>query len=284
VINWFLEKKTNIIKDSSSHIFKIEPNYKVLFSLFTRYGDTIISLAVIKEFIEKYRHVEFLIICPHQMKPYVDEFLPNIKCIGVNKRNLFDLFKTINFLKKWQPDIGYNPWSTGHESCYFLTFSKKFFCYKNFHKPASINHYDVVRLYLNLEIPKWSIDYIEYKEKLKSVLICPQSTDENRSMGAHTLDRVLSKLKNKGNSKITIAAMDRAFSRESYDFFPFMKTSKSSSAFIKCIKKHDIVIAVDSAPLHIALALKKPIAVFFYTTKESIVINSKASLINNTFR
>ena len=283
MINWLLEKKTNIKKESPSHILKIESNSRVLFSLFTRYGDTIISAAVIKEFIEKYRHVECLVICPHQMKPYLDELLPNVKCIGVNKRNLFDLFKIINFLKKWKPDIGYNPWSTGHESCFFLTFCKKFFCYKNFHKPALINHYDVVRLYLSLKRPKWSINHIEHKEKLKSVLICPQSTDCDRSMEADELDRILIELKNKENPKVTIAAMDRSFSREFYDFFPFMKTLKSSSEFIKCIKKHDMIIAVDSAPLHIALAFDKPLVAFFYTTEESIVVNSKASLINSIF-
>ena len=62
---------------------------KILFSIFTRYGDTIIDLVVIKEFINFYPDKKYLILCPRQMKPYVNELLPNIECLTVNKRNLY---------------------------------------------------------------------------------------------------------------------------------------------------------------------------------------------------
>ena len=127
MINSFLKNRTRKLKYSPPNVEDIKNSTKILFSIFTRYGDTIIDLVVIKEFIECYPDKEYLILCPRQMKPYVSELLPKIECLATNKRNLFDMVRTNKLLKKRRFDIGFNPWSNGLDSCYFLTYCKKFF-------------------------------------------------------------------------------------------------------------------------------------------------------------
>jgi len=62
MINSFLRFKTKYVDSQSSKLKDIQKANKVLFSLFTRYGDTIIDLVVIKEFIEYYPDKEYLIL------------------------------------------------------------------------------------------------------------------------------------------------------------------------------------------------------------------------------
>ena len=145
MINYYLKYKTRKIFSIPPSIEDIKVSGKILFSIFTRYGDTIIDLMIIKEFVKKYPNKDYLIICPKQMEPYVKEFLPNLKCKAFNKRNLFEMAKVIRLLKSESFDIGFNPWSNGLDSCYFISFCKKFLFYKDFERPSNINHYQVVR-------------------------------------------------------------------------------------------------------------------------------------------
>ena len=43
-------------------IYLSEESFKILFSIFTRYGDTIIDLMIVKEFVKKYPNKDYLII------------------------------------------------------------------------------------------------------------------------------------------------------------------------------------------------------------------------------
>jgi len=257
----------------------IQQASKVLFSLFTRYGDTIIDLAVIKEFIEHYPDKEYLILCPRQMKPYVNELLSNIECIALNKRNLFDMLKINRKLKKWQPDIGFNPWSNGLDSCYFLTYCKKFLCYKDFDRPEIINHYQVVRKYLQLPEQDWSINKPTLKGDYQQILICPQSTSFDRSIPNIKIDELIADYNDKYNHpKITIASMDKMHFRDAHNQFIFSKSAKSSQQFINLVKRSDMVVCSDSGPLHIASALHKDIMAFFIITEPKIVVNYDSNI------
>jgi ADP-heptose:LPS heptosyltransferase len=279
MINFFLKRKTRNLIDFSPSFQDVKDSSTVLFSLFTRYGDTIIDLVVIKEFVEQFPNKEYLILCPRQMQPYVNELLPNIKCISLNKRNLFDMFKINYILKDWQPDIGFNPWSNGLDSCYFLTYCKNFLCYKDFDRPAIINHYQVVRKYLQLPEQDWKINQITLKKDYQNILICPQSTDVDRGVSDAQLDKLVLSLKNKyENSKITIASMDKSQFRDECDSFLFEKTEQSSQNFIALVKKSDLIIASDSGPLHIVLALNKDVLAIFNTTSPEIVVKSDSCL------
>ena len=122
MINYYLKNRTRDIQSVPPSIDNIRDSKKILFSIFTRYGDTVIDLVIIKEFIEKYPDKEYLVICPKQMKPYVNEILPSTECIAFNKRNLFEFYSITRLLKKRVFDIGFNPWSNGLDSSYYLSF------------------------------------------------------------------------------------------------------------------------------------------------------------------
>jgi hypothetical protein len=52
MINFLLRHKTKSLSSSAIKLKDIQNAKKVLFALFTRYGDTIIDLVVIQEFVE----------------------------------------------------------------------------------------------------------------------------------------------------------------------------------------------------------------------------------------
>jgi len=59
--------------------------------------------------------------------------------------------------------------------------------------------------------------------------------------------------------------------------FIFKKNYNSSLEFIRLMNNSDQVIAVDSAPMHLALALKKETIINLKITKKEDVINSGSS-------
>jgi ADP-heptose:LPS heptosyltransferase len=279
MINSFLRFKTQNVDSKALKLEDIQQASNVLFSLFTRYGDTIINLVIIKEFIKRYPDKEYLILCPRQMQPYVNELLPNIECVALNKRNLFDMLKINLTLKKRQFDIGFNPWSNGLDSCYFLTYCKKFLCYKDFDRPNVINHYQVVRRYLQLPEQNWKIKKLNLKDNYQKILICPQSTDPDRAISSAQLDALIFDLNRKyQNPEITIASMEKSHFKDKCNHFLFRKSAQSSQQFINLVKQYNLVISSDSGPLHIALALNKDVLAFLYTTSPEIVVKSNSCL------
>mgnify|MGYP006095515993 CR=1 FL=1 len=279
MINAFLKYKVS--NKSSYHLNQrdIQDAKRVLFALFTRYGDTIIDLVVIQEFVEQYPSKEYLVLCPKQMKPYFSELIPKIKCIGINKRNYLDMIKLNSYLKKWSPDIAFNPWSFGLESSFFLTYSKKYQFYKDFKKSEIRNHYAVIRKYLSLPEKIWRIEDLKMKLDYKRVLICPESTDNERSISTEQLEKIInSAMINFNNPTITIAALSSYYLRSNFNGFIFKKTEKSSTKFIKLVKDSDLVICADSAPLHIASVLKRNIVAVLNSTTPEMVLNSDSKL------
>lgn len=284
MINHYLKYK---LKDKVSALpddVDIAKSKKILFSIFTRYGDTVIDLVVIKEFIDLFPQKKYLILCPTQMKPYVNEFLPNIECIAFNKRNLFKLFKVIRLLKKRMFDIGYNPWSNGFDSSYLISHCKKFIFYMDFDKPAIINHYQIVRRYLKLPEKDWSRKELILKESYKKILICPQSTDIKRNIQSEDLNRLILDLQKKYyHPEIVIASMNKSDFRKGCEKFVFEKTANSSEMFIDLVKNSSLIVCADSGPFHIAMALKKDILLLLKSTLPEIVINSGSRLKVKSF-
>lgn len=283
MINYFINHETRKMISLPPSIGDIKKSSRILFSIFTRYGDTIINLMVIREFVERYPEKEYLILCPKQMKPYVNEFLPNIECISINKRNIFEMFKVSRLLKKRVFNVGFNPWSNGLDSCYFISYCNNFLFYKDFQKPDIINHYQVIRRYLYLPEKSWLINELILKDNYKKILICPQSTDSNRSVFSKELDKLIIDFqKIYKQPEITIASMDKSHFRDNCKNFLFEKKDYSSQKFINLIKKAELVVCPDSGPLHIAIALKKDLLAIMRVTLPEIVINSGSCLkINN---
>jgi len=283
MINYYLKIKTKDIRSVPPSISDIKVSKKILFAIFTRYGDTIIDLVVIKEFIKKYPNKEYLIICPRQMKPYVNEILPSLECIAFNKRNLLDFYSVTRLLKSRVFDIGFNPWSNGLDSCFFLSFCSKFLFYKEMNRPDNINHYQVVRRYLKLPEKEWKVNNLQLKKSYKKILICPQSTDINRSIPYKQLDKLIVDFNQLYNKPIiTIACIDESYFREGCDRFKFKKTVNSSKLFLSLVKQNSLIVCSDSGPLHIALALKKDLIAIMRSSLSQDVINSGCSIVINT--
>jgi len=279
VINYYIKNKLKSIISIPPTIDDIYSSKSILFAIFSRYGDTVISLMVIKEFIELYPHKKYLVLCPRQMKPYVNEFLPNIECIAFNKRNLFELMMVNKVLKKRMFDIGFNPWSTGLDSCYFISYCDKFLFYKDFDKPSLINHYQIVRRYLILPEKDWVINDLILKEPYQKILICPQSTDTSRNLPDKYLDKLILDFQRKYKyPDITIASMNKSDFRDGCNKFILEKKAESSEKFIDLVKKSGLVVSSDSGPLHISLALKKDLLALMRVTVPDIVINSGSTL------
>jgi len=279
MINYFLRVKTKNLISKPPSIDDIKKSKKVLFSVFTRYGDTVIDLVVIREFIDLYPDKDFLVICPKQMKPYVNEILPNTECLAFNKRNVIDLYKLIKLLKNRDFDIGFNPWSNGLDSNYYLSFCKKFLFYKDFQKPEIINHYQVVRIYLKIPQKDWDINEINYKHSCKKILICPQSTDNNRNIPNNQLDKFVDHFIRMYNSpEITIASMDNSNFRSTCISLKLKKSANSSNQLLSTMKQSCLIVCPDSGPLHIALSLKRNVIAYLRSTNPKDIINSGSSL------
>tara|TARA_B100000787_G_C16161531_1_gene281627 strand:+ start:481 stop:1329 length:849 start_codon:yes stop_codon:yes gene_type:complete len=279
MVNFFLKHKINKITSIAPSLDDIKNSRRILFSIFTRYGDTIIDIVVIREFIKLYPDKDYLILCPRQMKPYITELLPNIECLAINKRNIIDMLKVTLLLKKRVFDIGFNPWSNGLDSCYFISYCNKFLFYKDFQNKKAVNHYQVVRLYLNLPKKDWLIKKLVLQENYKNILICPQSTDVTRSITPPEVKALIASFKNMyTRPKITIASMNRSYLSASCNNFLFEKTEISSKKFITLTKKSDLIVCADSGPLHIGLAFKKDLIALMKTTFPETVINSGSRL------
>jgi ADP-heptose:LPS heptosyltransferase len=284
MINYFLKIKVRHAQSLPPSLENIRESKKILFSIFTRYGDTVIDLVVIKEFIEIYPDKDYLIFCPKQMEPYVNELLPSIKCFAFNKRNPFEFIRAVMLLKNRAFDVGFNPWSNGLDSSFYLSFCNRFLFYKDFDKPKVINHYQVVRRYLKLPEKDWNVNKLNLKKSYKKILICPQSTDTLRSISNEQLDKLILDLnKSYNNPEIIIASMKESFFRNGCKRLKFEKSANASKLFLELMKKSTLVVSSDSGPLHIALALKKDLIAFMNSTEPQDVINTGSSLVIKKF-
>jgi len=284
LINFFLKFKNKNTNSRVIDVSEIRVSNKVLFCLFTRYGDTVIDLVVIKEFIEKYPTKKYLILCPEQMLPLAETLLPNIKAINVNKRNLLQMIKVNKHLKQWKPDVGFSPWSNGIDSCFFLSYCRNYFCYKDFVKPKNVNHYDVVRYYLQLDIPNMKVEHVKEIPEINKILICPESTDKSRSLSVSEVEILIKKLKIEFNSDISFALSTfenyKPVIEENFDTLILKKNYSSTNNLIEKIIESDVVICCDSAPLHLAIALKKNVYPIFKSTNCETVINAGSKILH----
>jgi len=285
MINIFLNYLSRNIQSSSHTDIDISKSNKILFPIFTRYGDTIIDIVVIKEFIRKYPKKEYIFVFPHQMRPYFEAMLPEHKLISLNKRNIIKLYRVSRLIKKIKPDLALNPWSHGNESCYLSSLSLKYFCYKDFYRSLDekkMNHYEIVRRYFLLDSEEF-----QYKEQsiselknIENVLICPESTDKNRSMSEVDIKHYISLFAEHQNIKITLASITKRNYGKDISYFAFHKNYHSSKSFIDLVNKQDIIISADSAPLHISLAFNKKVVPLFKITQPQNVLNRNSIIYN----
>jgi ADP-heptose:LPS heptosyltransferase len=278
----FKKISKNLNRNLKVTINDIKYAQSILFSVFSRYGDAIISFVIIKEFINKFPEKKYILITTPQHFPYAKEILnvSNIEIKKFNKKNPIDLISLTLFLKKENIDLAFNPWSFGEDSEYFLSFSKKYVPFKNFKKFTKLdNLYDRVREYLLLPVinNKYVINFdFDFNEK---VLIAPYSKDITKNLSIENIKFLQKKFPN------SILALPK---EESSSFtgekFIFKKSEKNSEKFLNLLKNVDLFIGVDSGPLHIALALNKKSIGIFGPTSPLVILNNnqKIKIIRNS--
>jgi ADP-heptose:LPS heptosyltransferase len=247
----------------------LEAARKVLFALFCRYGDTVISLSVITEFIKKYPDKKYFLVTSPQMYPYAQKLLNgNVTIISFNKRrNPLKLLSIISLLQREKIDLGFNPWCSSDDSKFIISYANKFSFYRKFQGIGNL--YDRVRDYLGLPkeerlMPAWQLD------KVNRIVICPFSTAIAKSLVNGDLHKLLQQVKARfPEAEITIAVppqeAQQLKGREK--ILIFQKSKAASAAFLALLEKTDLVISVDAGPLHLADKLGlRTIGIFGPTT------------------
>lgn len=233
---------------------ELEEAQKVLFALFARYGDVIISLSVIKEFMEKYPGKKYFLVTSHQMYPYASRLLgERATLMSFNKRrNPIKLTKIVSLLKREKIDLGFNPWSSGNEAKFIISFARKFYFYSGFQGIGNL--YDRVRDYLKLPHAQRSLPEWQLKE-VKRVVICPCSTAVAKSLDPDDLLKLWWQVRQRfPGAEVTVALPPREarLYKVPEKAFIFRKTRAASQAFLNLLETSDLVISVDAGPLHLA--------------------------------
>ncbi|RJR36907.1 MAG: hypothetical protein C4567_13395 [Deltaproteobacteria bacterium] len=256
MINYLFRRRLAKTRDRAGEITlkDLEQARKVVFALFARYGDVIISLSVIKEFIRRYPDKKYFLVTSHQMYPYAHKLLgPQATVMSFDKRrNPIRLMKTVSSLKREGVDLGFNPWSSGDEAKFIISYARKFHFYTGFQGIGNL--YDRVRDYLRLPHacrvpPAWSLDGV------KSLVICPCSTAPAKSLDQERLRKLLELVRQRfPGAAVTVAVPPQEARNITIPekIFVFQKSKVASQAFLKLLEAADLVISVDAGPLHLA--------------------------------
>lgn len=286
ILNFFLNTRSSkslVGYELNSNDFLIAK--KVLFSMFSRYGDFFATLSVIKEYEKQYAEKQIAFIIPHQMSPYIRRFFPNAALITVNKRNPISLLIAILKLKKFSADIGLNPWSHGADSEFFISFTKKFMFYKKEMKKYQVeNLYDKPRLYMKLSLPDWGHVQPNLEKTYDSVIICPESSDIEKSMSVENIAYVIENIKIFSPKKVCVAATKKYFDKADdvidigVERIILRRGSSASREFLNKMQSSNLVVTADSGPMHLAYILNKDTIAYFSKTVPEWVIDANANI------
>ncbi len=253
---------------------------RLLFAIFNRNGEFFAVLKVILELQLRYPQKCLLFVVPPQFVPYIRYFFPRDIAIGLNKRNPIRLITTLIRIKLFKADIGLNPWSSGSESEFLISFAKKFSFYKKFTRANNIkmtsdNFYDQIRRYVCLPISNW--EYVPFmpKDRYGHILVCPEASAPDRCVPKDKIALLIDIIKDAFSpEKITVASNDVVDIPFEFRHVRFAKTMRASQYFLDCMLEADLVITVDSGPLHLAHLLDKDIVCLFSVTPAQTVLDN----------
>ncbi len=258
----------------------------VLFAVFSRYGDSVISFKVVNEFLRRYPDKRCTLVTTPQALPYAQAIIrAEVRFVAIHKRrSVLRIARLLRDLRRDPPDLGFNPWSHGKESQALISYARRFYRFTDFAATADWrNHYQRVRQYLQLPDPPVSRPDGP-PEKVARIVVAPFSTDPRRSLSAEDVARLLRLLETRHpGARVTLAL----FAREAHaveglggarSFFG--KTRRHSEQFLALLQNCDLFVGVDSGPLHLADALGKPvIAIFGPTAPETVLDRDSQALI-----
>lgn len=261
MLRMLMENRLKRVGSASREITReeIEKSSKILFTVFSRYGDAIVSFKVINEFISLHPDKDFFILTSPQLSPYAKEIITGkVDLSYVNKRrNPLKLLKIIRKLKREKMDLGLNPLTFGTDSEFFITFAKRFSFFKEFsRRPVHYNLYDRVREYFLMPKKETNLKPASL-DNVRNVIIAPSSTDIRKSLDRKDLASLIRQLRNRfSNLNITVALPAEDWEKvEDVEKFMLGKSIRNSEEFLKLVKTTDLFIGVDAGPLHLADAL-----------------------------
>jgi hypothetical protein len=284
LLNKFFDRRSyKYIEDFELTADDFKNSRRVLFAIFSRYGDFFGTLKVINDFLSIYGDKQLMFLVPPQFECYVRYFFPDSICIGVNKRNPFAIMKALYTVKKFLPDVGLNPWCYGSESEFFISFADKFSFFKKSRREKFAkleNLYDKPRFYFGMDIKEWYCMDDDHARKYDSIIICPESSDVTRTISPKKLGFVLDELRATFlPNEIVVAAPKHYFKDFDYESkLVLARSIESSGAFLSAMQKADLVVSVDSGPLHLGYILKKPLIGFFTKTPPEAVVDTGTSI------
>jgi len=251
---------------------------QILFAVFARYGDSVIAFKAIDRFIARYPDKRYLIITTHQALPYAEALIHHpVRLIGINKRrNPFGMWRLMRMLQSDPPDLGFNPWSHGGESEYFISFCRNFLPYRVFANfERNQNLYWRVHEYLQLPMPA-PVPGAPLPARAARVVICPFSTDVRKGLNTRDVTILLDAVRKRfGASEIILAGMSKELAGAKElpaTRFVLDKSRGASERFIALLKSADLFIGVDAGPLHLADALGvRCVGIFGPTAPETIL-------------
>ena len=167
----------------------------VLFAVFARYGDSVITFKLLREFARTYPDKKYLLITSPQVLPYAEAILSAVDSL-CRPRQAPRPFRPVApscRLQREPFDVGFNPWSHGQESEYFISFAKRFHA-PTARSPITLGRttYMIVRAPIS-GCPK-NCRHLPEKSPVqaKRILISPFSTDVRKSLNQDDLKNSLS--------------------------------------------------------------------------------------------
>ena len=257
----------------------------VLFAVFARYGDSVITFKAINRFIARYPDKRYLLVTTHHARPYAEALIHSpLQLFSVNKRrNPVRLWRLVRLLRRDPPDLGLNPWSHGEESEYFISFCRQFVSYRSFSSfQRHENLYRRVYDYLQLPDPPAAAP-TPPPARAQRIVICPSSTDIRKSLNQDDMAKVvLAARKRFGAPEIIVAGLPGElvrFENLAVEQFTLGKSRLASERFIGLLTTADLFIGVDAGPLHLADALGLPVIGVFGPTAPQTILDRDSRVL-----
>lgn len=288
VWQWIIRTRLRVRRAASTSLARaeIDAARSVLFSVFARYGDSIIAFKVIDEFIAAHPGKSYHLITTPQALPYARAIVrAGMPMHGVNKRrHPLRMARLVTALRRAPPDLAFNPWSHGEDSEYFASFAQRFFLYRDFADfTREVNLYRRVRDYLQLPMPMPTTAIHRPIKRAMHIVIAPFSTDNRKSLDTDDIARLLHAVRVRHTpQQITISAFREELARltdSDVRHFIFSKSDTSSEGFLALLHTADLFIGVDAGPLHVAAALKVPTIGLFGPTAPETILDSDSNLL-----
>ena len=259
---------------------KMAAAQNIIIAIFNRFGDGVISAVVCREFIEKWASPQrrFLIVTSPQLAPYIQAICSQTEVLPFNKRNLFHRLRLylIWKLKYKNFDVGLNPYSYGKESKDIASLAKYAVFFTNFKDIFETNYYDRVRYYLGIE-PRGSFKVsAKIPEKVSRLLFCPESSEKRRSLTQLQSEKIIETLRKQWpDCEISLVTARPHSTLDNVDRVVSLRKSETSSRrFLDEVVSTDLLVSVDSGPMHIGAALGKQVLAYFSSALPAIAINA----------